>query len=141
MWLRQQIGARCVGAAKGTKCDGTASGTVGDQYQNPTDWAGSTLLDYDSGAAPKSCSNPPQSNYRGTYPVGGSLTLLRTKATKISVAASLPGITVGATSGYSTSVQLSWQSKRGTGIYLCGTTGDEAGSSGVGPGVVYAQNR
>lgn len=49
---------------------------------------------------------------------------------------STPYLNLGGTSGYSTKMDMHWDSKRGRGVWLCGITGDEA----TNPGIIHSQN-
>jgi hypothetical protein len=82
------------------------------------------------------CSNSPQSSNRTSYPVGSYFHRKTNNAAQIGLAVDIGPISVGAKSGYSTNVESRWDSKRGNGIWLCGT------NSGVTTaGVIHAQNR
>lgn len=120
----------------GTQCYGS-SYRVGDQILRSTSWAGSVAYDQGSGSANIGCDQEPQLSYRGSYPPGTYLHIMSTTASKVGFAVDVGPINFGARSGYSTYVEFRWDSKRGKGVWLCGTTGDEAAA----PGIIYSQNK
>jgi hypothetical protein len=82
------------------------------------------------------CSSSPQKDHRTSYPVGGSFTRDTNSAAKIGNAVDLGPITVGSNTDYSTSMSQSWTSRRGNGIFLCGTNNYPPTA-----GVIHAENR
>ena len=119
----------------GPQCYGT-SATVGTKVKNPISWQGGVSTNTDAGSEYFGCTNSPQSTHRTSYPVGSTFTRESSSASQIGAAVDIGPISLGAKSGYSTSMDMHWDSKRGTGIWLCGTY------SGVTTaGVIHAQNR
>lgn len=82
------------------------------------------------------CDQSPQSGHRTSYPPGSFFDRASSDASRISVGADVGPIFVGAKSGFSTNMALHYDSKRGNGIWLCGTY---SGPSTA--GVVHAQNK
>ena len=123
------------GAANGSTCSGSGL-RVGDQKTAVQTWAGGVGSDTQAGAYDRGCIQSPMSSYRGTYPAGTGLTISSSRATRSSVAVSTPYLNLGGTSGYSTKMDMHWDSKRGRGVWLCGITGDEA----TNPGIIHSQN-
>ena len=82
------------------------------------------------------CRHSPQSDHRTPYPVGSYFVRDEESAAKIGLAVDIGPIKIGAASGYSTYVMSGWNSKRGNGIWLCGTNHGVTTA-----GVIHAQNR
>jgi hypothetical protein len=125
------------GAPVGTQCSGTVPMAVGDQTIVPVSWAGGIAANHGAGSESLGCSAEPRLSHRGNYPANTFFYKGSSKATRIGFAVGLPLANLGATSGYSSNVDMSWDVKRGNRIYLCGQTGDETGT----PGVIYSANR
>lgn len=119
----------------GSTCEGSSI-PVNTKTKNPTKWVGGVGSNTGTGSEYIGCDQSPQSGNRTNYPVGSVFDRVSSSAAKISLAVDLGPITVGSKSGYSTSMDMHWDSKRGNGIWLCGT------NSGVlTAGVIHAQNR
>lgn len=119
----------------GNTCEGSSI-PVNTKVKNPTKWVAGVGSNTGAGSEYIGCDQSPQKDNRSTYPVGSSHVRDEQSAAKIALAVDLGPITVGSKSGYSTNMSMRWESKRGNGMWLCGT------NSGVTTaGVIHAQNR
>jgi hypothetical protein len=121
----------------GGYCNGDPSIPVWSKRKTATTWVAGVANDAGAGAAYQGCSVAPQNGFRTSYPVGSGYKKASTTATRISVAADVGPINIGGSSGYSTELDVSWNSVRGQGMWLCGKRDDLTGA----PGVIHAQNR
>ena len=119
----------------GTTCEGSSI-PVNTKVKNPQKWVAGVGSNTGVGSEYIGCDQAPQSDHRTSYPVGSSFTRASSSASRIGVAVDLGPITTGAKSGYSTNMDLHWDSVRGHGIWLCGTNYDV-----VSAGVIHAQSR
>jgi hypothetical protein len=119
----------------GATCHGTSI-PVNTKVRNPVEWVGGVGSSTASGSEFIGCDQSPQSGHRTSYPAGTSFERSDSSAAKIGGAVDIGPISLGATSGYSTQMDMKWVSKRGKGIWLCGTNYGVTRA-----GVIHAQNR
>lgn len=92
----------------------------------------------DDGNTVASCSTQPRLSYRRAYPNGTDFAKGSSRASTITPAISLSGmLSLSSTSGYSSRVDMWWESDTGNGIWLCGQKDYITGN----PGVIHATNR
>ncbi len=91
---------------------------AGDAYIKADRWEGGTLS-YMFDVSVFDCLDAPQSNWLEHMPVGDSWTKNEARAARFGIAVSFPGVNLGATSGYSSRVDMTWKAVRNW-IYLCG---------------------
>lgn len=66
------------------------------------------------------CLDSPQSGYRDRYEIGGYFRKCESRAAKVGVAIDAGPVNLGATSGYSSRVDMDWRAVRAY-IYICGS--------------------
>lgn len=110
--------------------------TVNTKSKRAVEWVQGVGSNRNAGSEFIGCDQSPQSTHRSAYGVGDGFTRNRSSASKISGAVDLGVIKVGAQSGFSTELDVSWVARRGHGIWLCGTN-YYPGTAGV----IHAQNR
>lgn len=119
----------------GTTCEGSSI-PVYTKSKRAVNWVGGVGSNRDAGSEFIGCDQSPQSDHRNNYPVGSGFSRKTSSAAKIAGAVNLGVITVGAQSGFSTELDVRWDSERGHGIWLCGTNYYPPTA-----GVIHAQNR
>jgi hypothetical protein len=119
----------------GTTCYGTSI-PVNTKTKNPVEWVGGVGSNTAAGSEFIGCDQAPQSDHRTSYPVGSGFSRTENSAAKITAAVDIGPINVGAKSGFSTYMDSRWDSKRGHGIWLCGTNYYPTTA-----GVIHAQSR
>ena len=122
----------------GTTSDGgkDTSIPVNTKVKNPGDWHGGVGSNTNPGSEFIGCAKRPQSDHRNDFPKGSTFTRNRQRAAKITGAVNVGPIKVGATSGFSSELDVYWNAVRGHGIWLCGTNYVPKSA-----GVIHAQNR
>ncbi len=119
----------------GTTCEGSSI-PVNTKVKNPVEWVGGVGSNHTAGSEYVGCDQKPQSDHRTSYPAGSGFTRNDSNASEITAAVDIGPIHVGASSGFSTYLDSHWDSKRGSGIWLCGTNNYPTSA-----GVIHAQNR
>lgn len=110
---------------------------VGSKRRDATEWVGGAGINKTlPGAEYLGCDTGTRPQHRIGVRVGHYFSRYTENAAKISGAVDLGPLSVGADSGYSSNVGMRWDSKRGNGIWLCGTNYPPPTA-----GVVHAQNR
>lgn len=110
--------------------------TVNTKSKRAVSWVQSVGSNRNAGSEFIGCANSPQKDHRSDYPVNSGFIRNTSSASKIGAAVDLGVIKVGAQSGFSTELDVRWDSKRGHGIWLCGTNYFPKTA-----GVIHAQNR
>jgi hypothetical protein len=118
----------------GQYCEGTSI-PPNTKVTFPALWAGGATNESLPGSEFVGCSNPPQSNYKTPFGPGAHFTRNSSSAARIGLSIDLGPITVGSTTGFSTSASEHWDGTRG-GFWLCGTYAPPSTA-----GVIHAQNR
>jgi len=115
-------------------CTGTSI-PVGTKVKNPIEWFGGVSSSTKAGSEYFGCSSQPQKGNRSAYAPGSFHIRDANDAAEIGAALSIGPLQLGGKSGYSTRMYMTWQVKRGKGIWLCGTN-----YGVIHAGVVHAQN-
>lgn len=91
----------------------------GSRFVSANRWEGGNIA-YVWDVSQYDCLDAPQSNWKDYYPQGGYWKKYQARAAKIGIAANPGPLNVGATSGYSTRVDMEWTATRNF-IYICGS--------------------
>ncbi len=110
--------------------------TVNTKSKRAVSWVQSVGSNRNAGSEFIGCASSPQKDHRSDYPVNTGFARNTSSASKIGGAVDLGVLKVGAQSGFSIELDIRWDSKRGRGIWLCGTNYYPRTA-----GVIHAQNR